>query len=1231
MSLVGHTSGADKVKLVFTTLLLILALIAGIVGYVVVQAGGLRQFLEYELSKVSPVVSTEVGAARLAFSISSTPISVMAEDITFSFGDGAVIVPEGEVKFGFKSLWTGMPLALNLRGMEIHLVKSKAGWSGSQSTALLNALLGTPTDGDTKITTDPVAENRSSVNFAGLKHISIETDLVTVSDATGVLAPIQLTGIYIDVQLGEAGQIIGGVRGQRLIDDADAGRLAITFSGLPNSEDFITDITADELNLADVAEYLDISMVRQSHFGTLSGFLKVQMNRANVTSVFGDVTVTDGYLSQTADKKRGAFKSAEIAFNYLSHIDVATVTKAQILLDDDRSFTFSGDVEKLSAPAPILSGKIDANSVRLQSVFDDWPDEFSPVLKTQLQSQFSGGVVSNLGAEFIGTFNREISILKLSKLDMTTKFDSVRANLSAGQIRRIVGTVDGTMDINIGVGGEVLGANVVLDLKNGSLLLEDFAQSVSVNQASLKMALRKGDLTVDSFAADFTEGGAIKLSGKMFVASDWTPRNFSMSLDADNLDARFFQALWPQWAMAKTRRWMQANLLAGHLENARISMVGSFEPGSQKPVLSDLSGTGSYKNTTVKWASNMPLMTGIDADLVLDNTALNITTSSGQLEDFILDSGRVTIGPVLTKDQRTVDVSLKAQGGLATALDIFKRTGRSKVGAIDLEKMTVNGITELSLTSRFPLRKGGKFADGQTAVNATTRNATITGLPYGIDLKAATMIASFEKNKVDITGDASVFEMPTSFTFQTNAKTREVDFVGQFESSPIMADIFARMSGLDIAGNASAKIGFSSSTGWKNAQINLSTNLTDASINVPVLNWAKFPAEDGIVNASFVLRNGVVTAVQDIDLMLGTLAAKGQLALGVDGSLQAAFFNKLTMPGNDIRDLIIETSANDGWSVSAAARTIDLVPLRRNEGVGGGAPITFDVTADTIFIDAQNSLSGHLQGLRDDAGNGQAVFSGTLLAKGKPLVSEGQMTVDFGPRGDQLRGAGLIGGAETQITFHGNGGDQAVLVLISKNAGRMLSGLGITDAIRSGSIRLENEFISADFSSFNTNIKLTDFNVVKAPRAIRLFSLLGPAGIIGLVEGEGTAFSNGVARFEKRGADISISRMEASGGAVSVAVVGRFNNETRQMDIAGNVVPASQLSKIIGAVPLLGNVLTGIDKSGIFTTQFSMIGDIDDPETSINAASLAPGVLRDLFSPEWLKRESDRLFGAESN
>jgi hypothetical protein len=44
-----------------------------------------------------------------------------------------------------------------------------------------------------------------------------------------------------------------------------------------------------------------------------------------------------------------------------------------------------------------------------------------------------------------------------------------------------------------------------------------------------------------------------------------------------------------------------------------------------------------------------------------------------------------------------------------------------------------------------------------------------------------------------------------------------------------------------------------------------------------------------------------------------------------------------------------------------------------------------------------------------------------------------------------------------------------------------------------------------------------------------------------------------------------------------------------------------------------------------------MIGDVDEPQTTINAASLAPGVLRDLFSPGWLKRESERLFGTQED
>ena len=62
----------------------------------------------------------------------------------------------------------------------------------------------------------------------------------------------------------------------------------------------------------------------------------------------------------------------------------------------------------------------------------------------------------------------------------------------------------------------------------------------------------------------------------------------------------------------------------------------------------------------------------------------------------------------------------------------------------------------------------------------------------------------------------------------------------------------------------------------------------------------------------------------------------------------------------------------------------------------------------------------------------------------------------------------------------------------------------------------------------------------------------------------------------------------------------------------------------------MGELLSGIDKSGLFATQFNVTGDIADPETSVNAASIAPGFIRDLFSPNWLARERNRILGQDN-
>ena len=128
------------------------------------------------------------------------------------------------------------------------------------------------------------------------------------------------------------------------------------------------------------------------------------------------------------------------------------------------------------------------------------------------------------------------------------------------------------------------------------------------------------------------------------------------------------------------------------------------------------------------------------------------------------------------------------------------------------------------------------------------------------------------------------------------------------------------------------------------------------------------------------------------------------------------------------------------------------------------------------------------------------------------------------------------------------------------------------------------------------------------------------------MEGDGTAFKVGHAEFETRGASVDIKTLKASGDALAVSMLGIYDQFTKKVDVSGILVPASQISKLAGGLPLIGNVLTGIDKTGIFTTQFRVTGQTDDLKTSINPASVAPGLLRDLLSPNWLDREGDRFF-----
>ena len=310
---------------------------------------------------------------------------------------------------------------------------------------------------------------------------------------------------------------------------------------------------------------------------------------------------------------------------------------------------------------------------------------------------------------------------------------------------------------------------------------------------------------------------------------------------------------------------------------------------------------------------------------------------------------------------------------------------------------------------------------------------------------------------------------------------------------------------------------------------------------MPVLSWVKLPAEDGRVKTRLVLKGGRLVAIEDIDLSAGSMEAMGRASFGTadDGTfgLVSASFERLTWPGNDIAKMMLTRDEENRWAITAEAAQIDLVPLRRNRGIGKGRPVTFDILADQIFVGDGIWLSGHVSGSKLGAGGGEASFSGNLIYDKRPLITESELQLSFGKGGDFVNGVGVIGGAETTLTYSAADGKIPELTLASENGGGALKGLRVTDTIRSGEMFLKTRFIDG-YRNFDTNIRITNFTVVEAPTAVRAFSVLAPAVSMTLSRVR-NRLQLGRSHHETRGSEVVARSPGRDGGLV--AFVGKYD------------------------------------------------------------------------------------------
>ena len=131
------------------------------------------------------------------------------------------------------------------------------------------------------------------------------------------------------------------------------------------------------------------------------------------------------------------------------------------------------------------------------------------------------------------------------------------------------------------------------------------------------------------------------------------------------------------------------------------------------------------------------------------------------------------------------------------------------------------------------------------------------------------------------------------------------------------------------------------------------------------------------------------------------------------------------------------------------------------------------------------------------------------------------------------------------------------------------------------------------------------------------------SGINSIFVGEGVSFKDGNAKFSKANNTLSFEKILINNENLSIYLEGDYDTKSKMVQFTGSIAPFSLVSKLISVVPAVGELLTGVYKEGIIVGQFKLKGNVSDPNIDVNLLSFSPGILRQIFSKNWLKKKTN--------
>jgi hypothetical protein len=662
-----------------------------------------------------------------------------------------------------------------------------------------------------------------------------------------------------------------------------------------------------------------------------------------------------------------------------------------------------------------------------------------------------------------------------------------------------------------------------------------------------------------------------------------------------------FKTLWPSWLAPQSRVWAAQRLTHGDVDGGtfKIVRVGTKAQGGWTPVGDGDRFTLALEGSNLRLAmlDGWPAMEVPRALLRVEGASLEIAVP--EAVQPAADGRKLTLKGTFSADigdtlSRQGRLAVKAQGPLSLALDIVQHEAPDVLKNAGVSLAGSDGMVEGNLTIDVPLAPQPQLHKASAEGRLRIADGKIPRVLGGRDIEGINVEVDISPSAFEAKGKFLIGNVPATLTWQ-HVYGAPAEKQPPLRIAAVLYETERTELGLDVndlvRGETSVEVAVTQDAKGEH-HVHLRADLANAELVLEALGWHKPVGRRAVLELDVTKGTGAYPLeLRNFRLDGDGIALAGWMGMGEDMRVREYRLPQFSLDVVSNFEARGKLRADNVWEVTAKGPTFDgrdlfksffFVPAEKIEKERPGLDLRAEF--DTVLGFFETSARSVRLSMQKRANKVNQLDMRATLAGGKQL--EAVVRPDPGRPRTLIAKSNDAGQVFKLVGFlpHALGGDLNMEVNID----------GKGPAERSGVLTVRSFYLLGDAVS------------VEGPA--------GPKGRKSAAVREKVEFDSLRVPFSVGAGQFVMNSAAIDGPLMSATMNGRVDFRTRKVSLKGTFTPLAALNKMFSDFPILGDLLTGPNREGVFAWNFGVHGGLENPQIVVNPLSgVAPGITREMF------------------